>query len=154
MNAEDIDFKIKHLGKDDVMLLQKLIHVFRKVFEMEDMDTASESYLKSQLQNAGFIAFVVLRDSEVLGGLTAFLLPMYYAEYPELFIYDIAIETKFQRKGLGKKLLSYLRQYCRENGIREMFVQAHQEDEHAIEFYHSTGGKAEKVLQFIYNTGG
>jgi hypothetical protein len=29
---------------------------------------------------------------------------------------------------------------------------AHEEDEHAIEFYRSTGGKSEKVVNFLYQT--
>jgi hypothetical protein len=28
---------------------------------------------------------------------------------------------------------------------------AHEEDEHAIEFYHATGGKSEKVVNFVYD---
>ena len=38
----------------------------------------------------------------------------------------------------------------RKNGINEFFVLAHEEDEHAVEFYHSTGGKSEKVVNFLY----
>jgi hypothetical protein len=29
---------------------------------------------------------------------------------------------------------------------------AHEEDEHAVEFYRATGGKSEKVVNFLYET--
>lgn len=47
-------------------------------------------------------------------------------------------------------MLSTLKEYCRQNGIREIFVDASEHDKHAVDFYHSSGGKAEKVVQFIY----
>lgn len=145
------DFQIKLLGNDDWQLFQQLTSVFNKVFETEDTQIPNESYLSNLLHNPGFLAFVVISRGEVAGGLTAYILPMYHAEHSEIFIYDIAVETQFQRKGLGKKLLSSLQDYCKQNGIKEMFVQAHQEDEHALEFYRSTGGKAESVVNFTYS---
>lgn len=150
MKVMNNNFEIKSLGENQEAHFQKLIRLFDKVFEKENTENASRSYLKSQLQNPDFLAFVVISGGEVIGGLTAYILPMYSAEYSEIFIYDIAVEPQFQRKGFGKKLILFLQDYCKQNGIREMFVQAHQEDEHALEFYHSTGGKAEKVVNFTY----
>jgi hypothetical protein len=34
--------------------------------------------------------------------------------------------------------------------VEEVFVQADQPDEHAIEFYHAMGGIAEQVVHFYY----
>lgn len=87
----------------------------------------------------------------VAGGATAYVLAPYHARMPELFIYDVAIATQHQRKGLGAKLIAALKDYCRENNIGEMFVPAHEEDTHALDFYRSTGGKAEKVVLFTYD---
>jgi aminoglycoside 3-N-acetyltransferase I len=42
--------------------------------------------------------------------------------------------------GLGKVLIFSLQAYCKGNGINEMFVSAHEKDQHALDFYRSTGG--------------
>jgi aminoglycoside 3-N-acetyltransferase I len=152
MTQSQQQFQIVRLEKQDAAIFQKLVEVFREVFETENSETPGEPYLQTLLARPGFHVFVVLRnDDEVVGGLTAFELPMYRSESAELFIYDVGIHPSVQRKGLGKELLSTVKEFCRENGIGEMFVPAHEEDEHALDFYRSAGGKEEKVVQFVFD---
>jgi aminoglycoside 3-N-acetyltransferase I len=141
---------IKKLGNKDLLLFQKLILLFSNVFEMDNNASAKKSYLKSLLSNTAFIALVIFHEDEIVGGLTAYELPLYYAEYSEIYIYDVAIKRQFQRMGFGNKLLSSLKKYCRKNTIKEFFVEAHEEDKHSVSFYHSAGGKAEKVIHFNF----
>jgi aminoglycoside 3-N-acetyltransferase I len=77
---------------------------------------------------------------------------MYYADRSEIFLYDLAVKPDYQRMGVGKELIRSLKEECSRNGIKEFFVMAHEEDEHAIEFYRSTGGTSEKVVNFLYET--
>ena len=90
-------------------------------------------------------------ENEIAGGLTAYELPMYYSNHSEILLYDLAVKAEYQRMGFGKRLIHALKEYCIRNGINEFFVLAHEEDEHALEFYRSTGGKSEKVINFIYD---
>ncbi|HTB53397.1 MAG TPA: GNAT family N-acetyltransferase [Ferruginibacter sp.] len=143
-------FQIKRLEKKDLILFQKLIHVFQDVFEMKGADIPEGPQLTKLLENPYFIIFTVCIDNKVIGGLTAYELPSYYASRSEIFIYDIAIDPLFQRKGLGKQLLAALKQYGKEKGISVLFVDANEEDEHAVDFYHTTGGKAANIIQFSY----
>ncbi len=142
--------QIKKLAEHDLLLFKKLIQLFHKVFEMENALTANEAYLKTLLPKRSFIVYAAVYENEVVGGLTAYELPMYYSEGSELYIYDIAVKSEFQRKGVGKQILLSLKEYCRQNGIKEMFVEAHEEDKHAVDFYHSSGGQAEKVVHFNF----
>ena len=143
-------FEIKHLGKQDVVIFQKLIKVLEEVFEMKNQEIAKASYLKTMLGKPEFIAFAIIHNNEVIGGLTAHELQMYYSEYSEMFIYDIAIKPEFQRNGLGKKLMAALEKYCRQNDIKVMFVVANEEDKLAVNFYNASGAKAEKVVHYNY----
>jgi aminoglycoside 3-N-acetyltransferase I len=143
-------FQIKRLGQQDVQILHNLISLFHEVFETEPQPVVNELYLTGLLQKTDFVVHVVFSENEIVGGLTAYELPMYYSMESELFIYDIAIKPGFQRKGLGKQLLSSIKKHCEQNGIKLMFVEAHEEDEHAVDFYHATGGHAEKVIHFNY----
>ena len=150
MKTSNEEFQIKHLGRQDVAIFQKLITVLEEAFEIKNSVKAKESYLKTMLGKPEFIAYAVLHKNEVIGGLTAYELQSYYSEQSEMFIYDIAVKPEFKRKGLGKKLMSALEQYCRQNDIKVMFVEAYEEDEQAVKFYNSTGAKAEKVVHFNY----
>lgn len=87
---------------------------------------------------------------KVLGGLTAYILAQYYTIKPVVYIYDLAVQTKFQRQGIGKQLLLALKDYGKSWGFKELFVQAHEEDSHALEFYQNTGGIPDKVVHYTY----
>ena len=144
------ELQVTKLDKHNLLSFQKLIRLFHEVFEMENHIYPNESYLKCLLENPQFIVFVIQNENEIVGGLTAYELPQTYFEHSELFLYDLAIQHKYQRKGFGKMLLLKLNEYCRENKIKTFFVEAHETDKTAIDFYHSTGGKAERVVHFNY----
>jgi aminoglycoside 3-N-acetyltransferase I len=148
VNPEKIE--VKRLNKQNLLDFQQLILLFQTVFEAKK-HLIDASYLTQLLDKQFFIVYAIFVDNELAGGLTAYELPMYRAEYAEIFIYDIAIKPAFQRKGLGRKLLSEIENYCKQNKIPEMFVAADEADQHALDFYHATGGNASKVIHYNYS---
>jgi len=143
-------FKIKRLGQEDAATFQQLIHFFINVFEMEKQPVTAAAYLVQLLKTPSFFVYVITNGSEIVAGLTAYELSSYYNEGAEIYIYDIAVKSGFQRKGLGKQLITTLQEHCIKNNVQLIFVEAHADDENAVEFYHSIGGKAEQVVHFNY----
>jgi aminoglycoside 3-N-acetyltransferase I len=144
------EFEIRQLTRADISAFKQLITIFNLVFEEDESAIGGESYLEKLLGNRNFIAMAAFSENEVVGGLTAHELPLYYSDTSEIFVYDVAVKREFQRLGIGKRLIHKLKEYCSNHGINEFFVLAHEEDEEAVEFYHSTGGKSEKVINFLY----
>lgn len=142
--------EIKRLTESDALFFAELVRLFCAVFETPHALFPDTSYLKSLLQKPDFVAYVILHDNELVGGLTGYELSKYYTEESELFIYDIAIKPAFQRNGFGRQLLSTLVQHCRRHNIGELFVAAHADDADALSFYKATGGRAEEVVHFNY----
>jgi aminoglycoside 3-N-acetyltransferase I len=153
MNVNAEKLKIRQLTKEDLAAFKQLIHLFNTVFEEAESAIGSETNLEKLLEKKDFIAMAAFFENEVVGGLTAYELSMYYSDDSEIFLYDLAVKAEFQRIGIGKRLIHALKDYCAANGIKEFFVLAHEEDDHAVEFYHSTGGKSEKVVNFLYEAG-
>ncbi|MBK8616867.1 MAG: GNAT family N-acetyltransferase [Anaerolineales bacterium] len=143
-------FEIMRLSQKDLSTFKSLLNLFNMVFEEEERSIGSDAYLLKLLGNDQFITLVAVSQNEVLGGITAYELPMAYSDRSEIFLYDMAVKTEHQRTGVGKKLIQSLKEYCIKNKIETFFVMAHEEDGHAIEFYHATGGKSEKVVNFLY----
>jgi aminoglycoside 3-N-acetyltransferase I len=146
----DKTIQIRRLGQHDSRVFCKLIQLFQEVFETGSPLKADEIYLKQLLAKPDFIVYVILIEDKIAGGLTAYELANYYAVGAEVFIYDIAVKPAFQRKGLGKQLLSALKKHCEQNRINIMFVAANEEDQHALDFYRSSNGREEKVIHFNY----
>lgn len=134
----------------DLREFVQLIGVFETVFEMKDFKRPTEKHLLGLLEKEDFLVFVAISDRQVIGGLTAYTLGQYYTELPQVYIYDLAVKTEFQRQGIGKKIRDAIIDFCKNMGMDEVFVQADLEDRHAIDFYRSTGGRAEKVIHFSY----
>lgn len=143
-------FEIRKLSIDDLTRFQSLIELFNRVFEETQPASAGETHLRALLSTRSFIALAAFTENEVVGGLTAYELPMYQHDSSEILLYDLAVRPDYQRRGVGKQLLRYLKEYCSRQGIQEFFVLVHEEDEHAIEFYRATGGKSERVINFVY----
>jgi aminoglycoside 3-N-acetyltransferase I len=153
MKPEISSFQIKRLTKGHLADFQALVDLFNMVFE-EESKIGSETHLLKLLSNKDFIALAALTENEMVGGLTAYELHMYYSDSSEIFLYDLAVKPEYQRMGIGKGLIQSLKAHCLQQGIKEFFVMAHEEDEHAIEFYRSTGGKGENVINFLYEITG
>jgi len=141
---------IQKLSSERIMHFIELIHVFEDVFEMKNFVIPDEDHLQKLLKNNAFHAFVALQNYQVIGGLTAYTLPAYYSESPLVYIYDLAVKTEFQRRGVGKMLIQNINDYCKSINVEEVFVQADMDDIDVIDFYRSTGGKAENVVHFTY----
>ena len=61
------------------------------------------------------------------------------------------IDPEYQRKGVGKKLIKFTNEFCKQMDFHEVFVQAEKEDGYAIDFYRLTNPSREgDVVQFSY----
>lgn len=150
LNAEKL--VVRQLTTEDLPLFNSLIKIFNLVFEEAESTSGSEGYLRRLLGRDDFLAIAAISENEVVGGLTAYVLPMVYSDSSEVFLYDMAVLPSHQRQGIGRRLIDELKEYCKNSGVKDFFVLAHEEDLHALEFYRSTGGRSEKVVNFLYET--
>lgn len=145
-----MEVHIKKLGPGDIDRFAALINVFEEVFDMENLLGPGPGYLENLLKKESFMVYVATFGERVIGGLTAYVLPSYYFQSSEVYIYDLAVDTPFQRKGTGRKLIEAIKTDCKALGLREVFIQADKIDQHAVDFYHATGGKSADVVHFSY----
>lgn len=141
---------ISKLADKDLENFKQLLKVFENVFEMNSFVTPDDAYLLQLLHNPDIIFMIAEAEEKVVGGLSAYVLPQYYSAAKHAYIHDVAISTSYQRKGIGKKLIAAFNTYCENAGYEEVFVAAEKDDEHAVEFYRSTGGEALDSVHFFY----
>jgi aminoglycoside 3-N-acetyltransferase I len=149
-----MNIEYKKLNGNDMKYLTGLLKLFEEVFEIKNYTIPSAVYLQTLLSNNNIIFYIAVCNHEVVGGLTAHILASTYFEASEVYLYDLAVKTIFQRKGIGRRLLQSLEAFCKTLQIKEIFVQADKEDLHAIKFYHATSGVPENVIHFSYDLTG
>ncbi len=128
-------------------MAQALFTLLAEVLD-EGALAASDAYIDRILEGGTFWAVAAVEQSTVVGGLTAHLLPMTRAEQSELLIYDVAVDESWQRRGVGKMLVDWVRKEASVEGVDSVFVLADNEDAHAISFYKTIGGAGSPVTLF------
>lgn len=144
-----IDIRVKRLVHGDRTLARQTFHLMAEVFE-EEIGALSDRYLDQLLIRGDVWALAALMGEEVVGGLTAFTLPLTRTESSEVFIYDIAVHARHQRQGIGRRLVSSIREAAAADGAEAVFVPAENDDTHALDFYRALGGEPSPVTFFTF----
>lgn len=143
------EIRIDRLSSADMAAARTLFATMARVFE-DEAGALSDRYLTLLLERADFWALSATIDGEIVGGITAYTLPLARAEVRELFIYDLAVVPASQRRGVGRQLVSALRSQAASEGIAVAFVPADNEDTHALDFYRAIGGVPSPVTIFTF----
>lgn len=142
--------QIQRLTVSDLPIYRQLMALFAKEFdENETYQGAqpSDTYARTLLGNDDVIFLVERKESEVFGGLVAYVLRKFEQERSEVYIYDLAVRSDSRRQGVATRLIENLKPIAKAAGAWVIFVQADHGDEPAIKLYESLGEK-ENVLHF------
>lgn len=141
---------IVQLSGIDAQPMKALLDLFGTVFREEAVyqkSQPSHAYLKALLSREDFIALVAKNDGEVVAGLCAYVLPKFEQERKEIYVYDLAVHSKYRRQGIATSLLNALRDVARAIGAYVIFIQADKDDLPAVRLYESLGDR-EEVFHF------
>lgn len=144
------DIEVKVLEAGDVRLMQELILLFGKAFDDPDhylSNPPTADYLIGLLDSPMFIAVVAMQHQLVVGGLAAYFLPKFEQARNEIYIYDLAVDSLYRRRGVATRLIERLRVVAKERNAWVIYVQADRDDDPAIKLYSRLGTK-EEVFHF------
>jgi aminoglycoside 3-N-acetyltransferase I len=131
----------------DVAVAKRLFVLMAEVFGVR-AEELSDAHVEGLLADHRFWAVAAFEGDEVIGGVTAHTLPMTSGPTSALFVYDVAVRTDQQRRGVGRELIRVLRAEAARLGIDEVFVLADDEDAHALDFYRALGAVPSAVTMF------
>jgi aminoglycoside 3-N-acetyltransferase I len=146
--TDQIAFRI--LDRDDIELMRGLNAVFASAFE----DPATylgappcDDYLARLLGQPHFIAVAATIDGTVAGGLAAYRLDKFERQRSEIYIYDLAVDARYRRRGIASGTIRALQAEAARHGAYVIFVQADLQDTPAIALYEKFGTR-ETALHF------
>ena len=126
----------------DLPAMKDMLRLFGEIFEEPETyqgAVPSDEYLGSLLNSDTFIPLAAIADGKVIGGLAAYVLRKFELQRSEIYIYDLAVDEKYRRRGVATGLINRLREIAREIGSWVIFVQADPGDDPAIKLYESLG---------------
>jgi len=136
-----VSIDVRRLGPGESDLARALFTLMATVFG-EAHRPLSRDYAGRLLADPAFWSVAALVDGAPVGGLTAHTVPMTNREGAELLLYDVAVDPRHQRRGVGRRLLNHLRDVAAAAGIDTVFVPVDVEDTPALDFYRALGGTA------------
>lgn len=149
-------YQVRTLGADDVAVLRGMLAMYARAFEDPDSYAAhppGDDYLRELLAAPTFVAVAACAgastggDTEVIGGLCGYVLPKFEQARSEFYLYDLAVDAAWRRRGVATALIEETRRLARARGIGVIFVQADLGDDPAIALYTRLGVR-EDVLHF------
>lgn len=144
------NFTIRRLGGGDSGALHALNRLYSDAFAEPENYCAqppSDAYADRLLVDERVILLVAEADRQIIGGLTAYVLPKPEQERSEIYVYDLAIAADFRRMGIATRLLSELQPIGKEHGCWCIYVQAEHGDDPAFALYRKLGS-ANRVWHF------
>ena len=136
--------KIVTLSSSDLPLMRGMLRTFAKAFEEPETylsKQADDTYLSELLAKAHFIAICAVNDGAVIGGLAAYQLDKFEQDRREIYIYDLAVDNDFRRRGVATAMINALREEAVRRDAYIIFVQADLGDAPAIALYEKLGVK-------------
>src|SRR2546423_14017289 len=141
---------VRALGGKDVAAMRAMLSLFGKAFGESETYTAAQpddAYLSQLLSSRAFVTIAAFEESNVIGGIAAYVLPKFEQARTELYIYDLAVEGENRRRGVATAMIEELKKVAVARGIYVIYVQADYGDEAAIALYTKLGVR-EDVLHF------
>ena len=131
-------------------LLESMLAMFGAAFDeaaVYNDARPGREYLERLLSSEDFIAVAALNGDLVIGGLAAYVLHKFEQVRSEIYIYDLAVDERYRRRGIATGLINELKRVAAERGVWVIFVQADPGDDPAIQLYSKLGHR-EDVLHF------
>ena len=144
-----MSIQVRRLTPADLTVARELFGLMSAAFG-ETQQPLSNDWLTEHLGSPRFWALAAFAGPDLVGGLTAHGMPLTRAEITEVFVYDIAVRATCRRRGIGRALLTTLRELCADDGIQTVLVPADADDGRAVEFYRALGGASSPVTFFVF----
>lgn len=139
--------------KDILSLLDELIACVNKLSKyppkFAESDEVRGKIFQDLLKRDDVRIFVVENGGRVVAMADIFILPIMRRGAQYVHIEDLVVTDAMRGKGIGTKLMEYIKNYCLKNNTKVIKLTSGLELEDAHKFYEKNGGKfTEKMFRF------
>jgi ribosomal protein S18 acetylase RimI-like enzyme len=143
-------FDIRLAGPEDIVSYRAAMTLFGRAFE--DPGTyhdapPPDAYVRELLARDTFILLTAEENGRVVGALAAYILPKFEQVRAEVYIYDLAVDADYRRRGIATALIESLKVEAAGRNAWVIYVQADYGDDPAIALYAKVGVR-EDVMHF------
>lgn len=126
------------------------VQLFKEMFPENTWDL---QHCQEFVENKQNYLLIAEDEGKPCGFLTAHTLPRLDELNPELFLYEIEVNSNYRRQGIGTQLIEKLIEIAKIIHAKEIFVLTNESNIAAMNLYQSTGGVRENPydVMFVYD---
>ncbi|MEP6705831.1 MAG: GNAT family N-acetyltransferase [Acidobacteriota bacterium] len=147
--------EIRRLQQSDYIPLASAIRILVPLVPDEPISgqVINEAFLKQALSDKNCYYILCLDNSTPVGYLSAFRFPAVETADFQIYLYDIAVEERFRRQGLGSRMIEELKRHCGEDKVDFMWVGISLDNESAQKTFEKTGARqvSEAYVEYTYD---
>ena len=142
-----MNYAVRRLAPEDDGVAARVAAEFKSA-------TVSPSHAAQFLANPANYLFVAESASELAGFVLAYRLDRLDRAASQLFVYEVGVLPKHQRRGVGTLLMSEVRRLVRDERLMEAFVLTESNNVAARQLYSGTGAEVESAhsVLFVYDS--
>lgn len=123
--------KIREASKDD---RTKIIDLIKEMIGDLNPEKVAKQVVNDLFENNKFNTYVILEKNKVTGFVVLKRDSFEGANRVGEIVW-LAVDKKYRRRGLGKKLVEYIEEYARRNDIRKLYVKTSTNNKKAVCFW-------------------
>ncbi len=102
------------------------------------------------VQNNDNALFIASFDNQMVGFATAQRLQRFDKRKAEVLLYEVGVDEKYRRKGIGKALITTVNKWANSVGADEVWVLTNRSNKAAVALYTSCGGTEDALDTTMY----
>ena len=139
----DSDIEIRSLREDDVREI-------RNLSEGLGLSPWTRQDYLDEMRRSDAHLMVAVKDESVIGFLVSRRVPGAAAGTFDAEIYNIGVREEYQGSSIGQKLMGDLVRECRDNSVRDVWLEVRRKNMKAIRFYKRFGFKEDGIRPAFY----
>ncbi len=127
------------------------LHLMKEIME-EDNKIFDDAQLQKFVAEKNTLGFIAKTNHKIIGFGYGYIL-LHPDGRTAFFLYSIGIRAKYQNKGYGTQLLSFIKEHVKRIGCFELFVITDKGNPRACHVYEKLGGKNdyEDEICYVFN---
>jgi len=147
--------EIRRLQSGDCALLASAIQLLIPEDERRG-GVAGNLHLRRALENPACYFIICIINSIPVGYLSAYSFPAVDADCSQVYLYDILVEEKHRRQGIGSRMIEELKRHCEADGADHIWLGTSLGNEAAQRTFEGTGALkvSETYVEYVYPLSG
>lgn len=120
--------------------LQMVVNMKREAKALDIWEIDGES-ARHFLQNPMNCLFACIDNGKIIGYACGHELNRLDAAGNMLYIHGVGVHADYRQQGIGRQMMTGIKQYCKRSGICKLFLFTHKTNLPACSLYEAVGGK-------------